>query len=212
MFMWMPPTEAPDSRPAPNSEQENPPSAPDLDSVPLRAIRDLAVMPLRWVLEGCGQVTYWELRCGEEILALARHESWARGGPWGLAKTNQGTWSFRGYGTEVAIETDTGDRMLVTVPAIMFPFTVPYGVDATLSFPNGHDYYFKRWGFLATYCKWVTADNTPLVTTTVRHLDFMTLRMRVGVEVHPPAAALPELDLLITLGLYLTLTPPTSKG
>jgi hypothetical protein len=77
MFIWMPPTEAPDSRPAPDKVPENSPGVPDffvLPDVPLRAIRDFAGMPLSWVQlkTGFSRRTF-ELRCGEETLGLVRH-------------------------------------------------------------------------------------------------------------------------------------------
>jgi hypothetical protein len=119
MFIWMPPTEGPDSRPAANEEPEdqpgNQPSASDFfvlpDSVASRAIRDFAGMPLRWVplKTDFWQQTY-ELHCGEEILGLmhCNLESCR-----GLARTKEGTWSFRVYRGDrgaVAIETDKGER------------------------------------------------------------------------------------------------------
>ena len=82
---------------------------------------------------------------------------------------------------------------------------------ATLSLPNGHDYFFKSWGFFTTHYRWRAADNTPLVTASARQ-RFMSPPTGSDVEVHPPSAALPELDLLITLGWYLTLAPPKFGG
>ena len=79
MFIWMPPTEAPDSRPAVDNEPENPPSTSDSfvlpDSVAWRAIRDFAGMLLRWqpLKVDFRQQTY-ELHCGEEILGLMHCE------------------------------------------------------------------------------------------------------------------------------------------
>jgi hypothetical protein len=145
MFIWMPPTEAPDSRPAPGKESENPPSAPDFfelpDSGPLRAIRDFAGMPLRWVQTnavGFSRLKF-ELRCGEEILGLVRYQGVESLRPQALARTKQGTWSFRGRSIEVAIETDKGDRTLVRPYGQRRSFghlTTPYH-NPTLSLPNG---------------------------------------------------------------------------
>ncbi|MBO0764518.1 MAG: hypothetical protein J2P50_08015 [Hyphomicrobiaceae bacterium] len=227
MFIWLPPTEAPDSRPVPDEEPENPPSAPNSsvlpDSVPSRAIREFVGMPLRWVQPKWLRRTY-ELRCGEEILARMPYDDplW-RDEPRGLARTKEGAWSFRGYGTEVTIETDKGDRMLVRgYGGWTGRFTRFH--NPTLSLPNGHDYFLKRWGSLhdyflkrwgwslTAYYRWLAADGTALVTFSVRPWPqgyMMKIGMKISgqVEVRPPAAALPELDLLITLGLYLARTP-----
>ena len=141
-----------------------------------------------------------------------RHEyKWD--GPQGLARTKQGTWSFRGHATQVAIETDKGDRLLVRpygAQRLFFGFNPPYA-DPTLSLPNGHSYFLKVWGFLflTVHHMWLAADTTPLVTFS-KHQGLMKIGGEV--EVHPPAAALPELDLLITLGLYLALTPVVTGG
>ena len=218
MFIWMPPTDASDSRPALNKEPEKQASASDFfvlpDSVASRAIRDFAGMPLRWVplKKDFWQQTY-ELHCGEEILGLMHCEI-NLGSSRGLARTKEGTWSFRGYGAEVAIEMDKGERTLVRLygasPTLMPPFRpIPRG--ATLSLTNGHDYFFKSWGFFTTYCRWLAADNTPLVTASVRE-RFMTPPTGGDVEVHPPAAVLPELDLLIALGWYFALGPLSFGG
>src|SRR5262245_55395833 len=122
MFIWMPPTEAPDTRSTPDKEPENRPSIPDFfalpDIVPSRAVRDLAGTPLRWVVQIKGNWNTCEMRCqlrhGEEVLGLLRYETLSRWDPpEGMAWTKEGTWSFRGWGTEVAIETDKGDRTLI---------------------------------------------------------------------------------------------------
>ena len=132
-------------------ESENPPSAPDFfvlpDSDPLRAIRDFAGVPLRWVQTNVGGLSRlkFELRCGEEILGLVRYRSVLSGRPQALARTKQGTWSFRGRSTEVAIETDKGDLTLVRPygQRRFFSHLTPYH-DPTLSLPNGHDHFLKR--------------------------------------------------------------------
>jgi hypothetical protein len=213
MFIWMPPTEAPDNRPAPGMEPRNPPSAPDFsvlpDSAPRRIIRDLAGMPMRWVrLKGGLRKTY-ELRCGEEILGLVRYESKFWDGPRALARTKRGTWSFRGYGSEVEIETDKGHRTLVSPYDGERP-KWRFRAGPALRLPNGHDYFLKSMGFWHLDLMWMAADDTPIVSFRLKHS--FTTSSEFEVEVHPPAAALPELDLLITLGLYLTLTPSPSLG
>src|SRR5262245_61815421 len=214
MYIWMPPTEAPDSRPPPDKEPENPPSAvprraaaPDVialpDSVPLRDIRDFAGMPL--------QLKMSMLRCGEEILGLWRYRS---GGLWGeppqaRGGTTRGTWALRGYGMEVEVETERGERWVVR-PYGPPRFSIsPYARyhNPTLSLPNGHDYFLASGGFWTAYYRWFAADDTALVTFSVRPHGFMPIRYEVEMAVHPPAAALPELDLLITLGLYLAFVP-----
>src|SRR5262245_1137373 len=121
MFIWMPPaTEAPDARPAPHREPENPPSAPDFlvlpDSVPLRAIRDFAGQLLQWVQptlttsnERWAREDTFELRCGEVVLARMRYETTLWGFRRGRAETTEGTWLFRGqYKDELAIEATEG--------------------------------------------------------------------------------------------------------
>jgi hypothetical protein len=223
MFNWMRPTEAPDSRPVLDNEAKNQRGASDSfvlpDSVAWRAIRDFAGMPpLRWqtLKVNFRQQTY-ELHSGEEILGLMHCEV-NRWSSRGLARTKEGTWSFRtpgiGSGIAVEVENDEGVRALIepygNSPTLVPPFG-PLLSGATLSLPNGHDYFFKSWGWFTTYYRWRAADNTPLVTASVRE-RFMSPPTGSDVEVHPPSAALPELDLLITLGWYLRLAPPTFGG
>jgi hypothetical protein len=88
MFIWMPPTQAPDTRPARDKAPEDVLVLPD--SVPLGAIRDFAGMPLRWMRPNPTH----ELRCGEDVLALLRCERTWWGGYRGRARTREGTWSF----------------------------------------------------------------------------------------------------------------------
>jgi hypothetical protein len=83
------------------------------DSVASRAIRDFAGIPLRWVpLKTNFEQQTYELHCGDEILGLM-HGKVNLLSSRGLARTKEGTWSFRGDRYEVAIETDKGDRTLV---------------------------------------------------------------------------------------------------
>jgi hypothetical protein len=100
MFIWLPPTEAPDTREPPSKEPEKPQSGffalPD--SSPLRAIRDCAGMPLRWVKTNSGGLfgvlsglLEFELRRGEEVLGLVRYRNVLGGRPEALARTKQGT-------------------------------------------------------------------------------------------------------------------------
>jgi hypothetical protein len=190
MFIWMPPTEAPDTRPAPENLLVLP------DRVPLGAIRDFAGMPLRWMRPNPTH----ELRCGKEVLGLLRYERTWWGGYRGLARTKEGTWSFW---SKRIIESDKGDRTLARLSH------GPWG--ATLSLPNGREYLLRYQEFLPPVHIWVAADNAPLVTFRMRS-DFMwrtELEQIWGeVLVHSPATA-PELDLLITLGWYLIVAPPS---
>jgi hypothetical protein len=211
MFVRMPPTEAPNTRPSPKNapEPENQSSASDFfalpDNVASRAIREFAGMPLRWVpLKANFWRQTYELRCGEEVLGLMHWESYFLSTR-GLARTKEGTWSFRGNRYEVAIETDKEVRTLVRLdgwrPSLMPPFRlIPWG--AMLSLPNGHVYFFKPWGVFTISYRWL--GGAPLITASLRQ-PFMTPSTGGDVEVHPPAAALPELDLLIALGLYFAL-------
>jgi hypothetical protein len=98
-----------------------------------------------------------------------------------------------------------GDRTLVGPYGLFTPHYNP-----TLCFPNGHNYFLKKWGFWTTDHTWLAADDTALVT--FRRAFAIWSRIWGEVEVHPSAAALPELDLLITLALYLAVTPVDSGG
>src|SRR5262245_19427121 len=124
MFVWMPPTRASDTRPPPNNESETQPSPPVVfvrrAIVPLRAIRDSPGIPLRWVVQvkedlfGLTCDLRCELRCGKETVGLLRYQLLnRREPPDAQARTKEGTWLFRGYGSKVEIETDTGDRRLL---------------------------------------------------------------------------------------------------
>jgi hypothetical protein len=195
MFVWMPPTEAADTRPALDEEPENPPSAPDffmLPESPLRAIRDFAGMPLGWEQGETGFFRQtFRLWCEEEILGFLRIERNWWGGCRGVARTKEGAWSFRHSWNQEIIESDRGGRTLARV-SHAGPF-MPRG--STLYLPNGkYREFFDR--------TWLAADNAPLVTFKMTH-GFKGISSEV--EVHPPGAALPELDLLITLGWYLAI-------
>jgi hypothetical protein len=177
-------------------------------------------MPLRWVVQvkesllGLTCDLRCELRGGEETLGLLRFSFSTRRWdlPQGQARTKEGTWLFRGYGTEVEIETDKGDRTLVRPygPPRLFRGPFKRFHNPTLSLPNGHEYFLKRSVFLPPhYHEWLTADGTALLNFTFNAVGgpFMQTRIEGKAEVCPPGAALPELDLLIMLGWYLSLAP-----
>jgi hypothetical protein len=79
---------------------------------------------------------------------------------------------------------------------------------ATLSLPNGREYVLRYWGSFDPVRLWLAADNAPLVTFRTRPGFMASMEQWGEVLVHAPATA-PELDLLITLGWYLTVAPPT---
>jgi hypothetical protein len=157
----------------------------------MKAIREFAGLPLLWVQPKAMQQQF-ELRCGDEVLAVMRWESSWRSGA--TAEMAEGSWSFRrqGFRQEVVIEPAWGGAAVPTLRR--------HWGSATLSFPDGHRYLWKRNGFWGTKRAWTAVDGVPLLGFKARP-GF--LKTGGEVEIYPLAAALPELALLVTLGWYL---------
>jgi hypothetical protein len=188
MFIWMPPTKAPVSREGPDKEPEKP------QSTPTKAIRDFPGLPLYWV----PVQEAFELRCGEEVLAIMRYEQTSLWGPWWVvAQTTEGSWSFWSNWGQVAIF--EGDRKLAALGSAFWGF----GSRPWLSLPSGDNYLWQfRERSWTVEAHWgLTADGSPLVSFKAERRFLKGVQGKV--EVQTPAAALPELDLLITLGWYL---------
>jgi hypothetical protein len=134
MFIWMP-------REAPNKEPATPDNAPE------KAIRDFAGGRLHWVEPKAGLFKRtFELRCGQEILALMRYERthWL-GARRGLAETTERSWSFRGHWGKVEIDSFEGDCRLTTLECSF------WGSGRRLSLPNADDYRWEGRGATGAY-------------------------------------------------------------
>ena len=161
----------------------------------MRPIDDVITQELTWTRAGALQRTY-ELRAGAEVVATVRCAQW-----WGacaVVEAGDSCWTFRrvgfwhprvtvrGVGSETDLATfharGMGRGMLDLSPTRRFQRV------ATIFSPTSP----IQW-------TWQQTDGTPLVL--VRPYGLMKIRGKV--EIKPAAAALPELDLLLTLGWYL---------
>jgi hypothetical protein len=158
----------------------------------MKAIRAFAGQALIWAQPRAMRQQF-ALYCGDEVLAIMRWQSSWRSDA--TAETAEGSWSFqrRGFSRQVIIESSQGGAALPTL-------TRGWTGSATLSFPDGHGYLWKRTGFWGSRRAWTTAEGVPLLSIKTRS-GF--LKMGAEVEIQPFAAALPELALLMTLGWYL---------
>jgi hypothetical protein len=158
----------------------------------MKAIRDFAGQPLLWV-QPRAMKQQFELRSGDEVLAVMRWESSWRSGA--AAETAQESWSFKrqGFRQQVVIESSEENS---AVPTLKRGWTS----NAALLFPDGHSFLWKRQGFWGVKRVWATLDGVPLLSFKVRSGFVKT---GGEVEIHPIAADLPELALLMTLGWYL---------
>lgn len=161
----------------------------------MEAIREFAGKPLLWV-QPRAMKQQFELRCGDEVLAVMRWASSWRSSA--TAETAEGSWSFKrhGFRQQVVIESTWGDSM---PPTLQRRWTG----SATLTFPDGRlRYLWKRSGFWSIKRAWTTMDGMPLLSFKMRP-GF--LKTGGEVEIQPIAADLPELALLVTLGWYLVI-------
>jgi hypothetical protein len=161
----------------------------------MRPIDDVITQELTWTRAGALQRTY-ELRAGAEVVATVRCAQW-----WGahaVVEAGDSHWTFRrvgfwhprvtvrGVGSETDLATfharGMGRGMLDLSPTRRFQRV------ATIFSPTSP----IQW-------TWQQTDGTPLVL--IRPYGLMKIRGKV--EITPAAAALPELDLLVTLGWYL---------
>jgi hypothetical protein len=160
----------------------------------MKAIRDFAGQPLLWVQPKVRKQQF-ELQCGDEVLAVMRWPSnWRTGAK---VETAEESWSFKrqGFRQQVTIATSREDAV---VPALQRSWLGK----ATLSFPDGHTYLWKRTSFWGLKRVWMTAEGMPLLSLKARS-GF--LKMGSEVEIDALAATLPELPLLVTLGWYLAI-------
>jgi len=161
----------------------------------MRPIGNVITQELTWTRAGTSRRTY-ELRAGAEVVATLRY---ARG--WGadaVVEAGDSSWTFRRVGfwhprvtvRVVGSETDLatfhargmGRGMLDLSPTRRFQRV------ATIFAPSSP----IQW-------MWQQTDATSLVL--IRPYGLMKIRGKV--EIEPAAAALPELDLLVTFGWYL---------
>lgn len=159
----------------------------------MRAIRECAGLPLMWVQPKATQQRF-ELRGGDEVLAVMQWPSSWRSGS--TVEAAEGSWSFhrQGFSQRVIIEVH---RAGFLAPTLSRRWTG----SATLSFPDGHAYLWKNAGFWGNRRAWTTPEGMPLI-----HFQTKYGFLKTGgeVTVDPLAAALPDLALLVSLGWYLT--------
>ena len=160
----------------------------------MQAIRGFAGQPLLWVQPKATKQQF-ELQAGDEVLAVMRWPSGWRSGA--AAESAEGSWSFKrqGFRQQVVMESSQDGAALPTLRR-------GWTGNATLSFPDGHSYLWRRSGFWGIKRHWTTPDGVPLLSLKAR-----SGLMKTGgeLEIAPLAADLPELALLVTLGWYLVI-------
>ncbi len=156
----------------------------------MRRIGEVRGQELAWTQTGYYHGEY-ELQAGDEVVATLR---W-RGGSLGIAETADGVWSFKrpglrrsrvsirraGSGTEIAV------------------FSSSWIGGGTLELVGGRLFYWSATNLWRSRWVWREANGTELVSLRSRQ----RIRLSGQVEWSQAAAALPELDLLVTLGWYL---------
>src|ERR1051326_5722734 len=160
----------------------------------MKAIREFVGQPLQWVQPKATKQQF-ELHSGDEVLVVMRWQrSWRTAA---TVETAEGSWLFKrqGFRQQVVIEPGVGNA---AVPTLKRSWTG----NATLSFPDGHSYLWRRQGFWGIRRVWVTADGVQLLSFKARQ-GF--LKTGGEVEVLAFAADLPELALLVSLGWYLVI-------
>lgn len=161
----------------------------------MKAIREFAGQPLLWVQPRAMKQRF-ELRCGDEVLAVMQWQSSWRSGA--TAETAEGSWSYKrqGFRQQVIIQSNGADLLTPTLSR-------RWTGSATLSFPDGHSYLWKRSGFWGIKRAWTTPEGTPMLGFKTK---YGLLKTGGEVAIAPFAASLPELPLLMTLGFYLMVT------
>jgi hypothetical protein len=158
----------------------------------MKAIREFAGQPLMWVQPRTMKQRF-ELRCGDEVLAVMQWQSSWRSGA--AAETAEGSWFYKrqGFRRRVIIEPNGADP---PTPTLSRRWTG----SATLSFPDGHSYLWKRSGFWGIKRAWTTPEGTLLLGFKTK---YGLLKTGGEVAIDPFAASLPELALLVSLGWYM---------
>jgi hypothetical protein len=151
----------------------------------MKSINECLDQELRWVHPDLLRREY-ELRAGDEVLARISYtgalSSQVR------AETAAGLWTFE----------RTGLRQVITILALdahTEPASVKRGMSgqATLLFPDGHEYRWHCSSFWRDAWTWLNDEGTPL----------LHLKSGTQVQLEQAARDLPELALLATLGWYL---------
>ena len=157
----------------------------------MRSIDDVITQELTWTRAGALQRTY-ELRAGAEVVATVRCAQW-----WGahaVVEAGDSHWTFRRVGfwhPRVTVRVVGSETDLATFHARGMGRGM-LDLSPTRRFQWGPTRFWHRtWA-------WRQIDGTPLVHFKIYGLIKIEGTVEVG-----PAAALPELDLLVPLGWYL---------
>lgn len=143
----------------------------------------------------------YELRSGEHHFATLEFPKMF--GSLAVAESSEGRWTFKRVGffnvrITVRKEGEEADT------AVFQPKWT--GTQGTLAFTNGLTYLWKSANFWATQYAWMGEDDEPLIlykpgVEDSALADFFKVQSRV--EIHPQAAQIPYLSLLVMLGWYL---------
>ena len=159
----------------------------------MRRINEIGSQELRWVQPSVRQSTY-ELRAGDEVVAALR---WQKAcGSLADATTEDHHWTFKRTGF-------WHPRVTVRVPgsdADVAIFTARWTGTGTLELPSERRFHWGAANAWQSQWAWQDTEGAPLVLFKGRQ---GLAKVEGQVEITPAAAALPELDLLVTLGWYL---------
>jgi hypothetical protein len=89
--------------------------------------------------------------------------------------------------------------------ALIATFTQGWTARGTLTFETGHRFEWKNANRWYTHWKWMTPDGGDLMKFTPDTKVSRLTRSESRIELYPPCADFPEVDLLAVLGWYLML-------
>ena len=156
----------------------------------MRHIGEMKDQALAWAQRGYCHGEY-ELLAGDEAVASLR---W-RGGSLAMSETADGHWSFERPGyrrSRVSVRTVGSGTKIAA-------FNSNWTGGGTLELAGGLPFHWSATNLWRSRWVWREADGTELLSIRTRQ----RLRLSGLVERSQAGAALPQLDLLVTLGWYL---------
>jgi hypothetical protein len=159
----------------------------------MRLISEVGSQELQWTQPSVRRSAY-ELRAGDEVVALL---CWQKAcGSLADATAGDSHWTFKRAGF-------WHPRVTVRVPgsdADVAIFTARWTGTGTLELPPERRFHWGAANAWQSQWAWQDTEGAPLVHVKGRH---GLVKIAGQVEITPAAVALPELDLLVTLGWYL---------
>jgi hypothetical protein len=174
-------------------------NAKEFSMKPLRAVAD---QPLEWT-KGSGQKREYELRAGQEVVALLR---WDKAfGSLAAATASEGEWTFKRSGF---FSPRVTTRLLGSETEVLV-FKPTWRCEGTVECSSGARFRWLNTGFWRSEWTFASENGDPLVHF---KLHSALLKQSAEVRVEPGAASLPELSLLALLGWYVLVLMSQDAG